>query len=145
MALGLSFLMLIPTAAHLHFAEDVSLEDNLLLFGSSFAGFAIIISAIILGMAQDLYVPSGKGKIRTSSLLTIAVFLSFVYLGVYLGLAFTIEHFEEDIFVITDVIKGLREMKAELRFLLLQSTAICTSYTLSVLAVFYDRYINVSE
>ncbi|MFW9915884.1 MAG: hypothetical protein ACFFGZ_09780 [Candidatus Thorarchaeota archaeon] len=145
MALGLSFLMLIPTAAHLYFAEDVSLEDNFLLFCSSFAGFAIILSAIILGMVQDLFVPSGKGSIRANNLLTIVVFLSFVYLGVYLGLAFTIEYFDEDIFVITDVLKELREMKAELRFLLLQCTAICATYALSILAIFYERYINVSE
>ncbi|MHA2270406.1 MAG: hypothetical protein ACXACI_00995 [Candidatus Hodarchaeales archaeon] len=145
MALGLSLLMLIPTAAHLHFAEEVSLEDNLLLFASCFAGFAVILSAIILGMVQDLFVPSGKGKIRTSNLLTIVVFLAFVYLGVYLGLAFTIEYLEADIFVISDVLKEIREMKAELRFLLLQCTAICTTYALSILAIFYDRYINVSE
>ncbi|MFX0114119.1 MAG: hypothetical protein ACFFB3_06195 [Candidatus Hodarchaeota archaeon] len=144
-ALGFAILMLIPVAVHLYLAEDVFTDENLPLFFGSFVGIAIILLALILGMVQEGYVHSGEGKITTSGLLTVVTFLSFIYLGTYLGLMFGFEYLEEDLFAIGDLVKEIRTMQPELRFLLFQTVALCITYAFSILVALYARYSSPSE
>lgn len=136
---------MIPVAAHLYFAEDIFTKENLPFFSACLAGLALIFSALILGMVQETFVPSGEGKINTSKLLTVVSYLSIVYLGTYLGLAFTVEYLEGDIFVISDLGKEIREMAGGLRFLIFQFVSLCTTYVSSVLATLYARYAAQAE
>jgi hypothetical protein len=145
LALGLSLLTMIPVAAHLYFVEDIFTKENLPFFSACLAGLAVIFSALILGMVQETFVPSGEGKINTSKLLTAVSYLSIVYLGTYLGLAFTAEYLEGDIFVVSDVANEIREMTGELRFLIFQFVALCTTYVSSIFATLYARHIAQTE
>jgi len=143
--LGLSFLVLVPIVAHIHFVEKIVTEDNIPLMIGSFSGLAIILSAIFLGMIQETYVPAGKGRINSGHLFTVVSFLSFLYLGTYLGLAFVIDKFTTDFLTVDDLAEEFRKMEATFRFLAIQCIALFVTYAGAFCGTLYVRISTPSE
>jgi len=72
-------------------------------------------------------------------------FLSFLYLGTYLGLAFVIDKFTTDFLTVDDLAEEFRKMEATFRFLAIQCIALFVTYAGAFCGTLYVRISTPSE